>query len=284
MEIKSIYDIEKEYTEFINREDDVTLDLSCWLPSFRHIRPIYPGELVVVMADTGVGKTAILQNIAVCAKHNPTLLFEMELPGTLCFERFAAIQHKTTQSDIESTYKDNKSVGVTFLDHIFVCDQSGISLDDVEEAIVKHQAEHECHIVMVDYMGLLNAKGARSRYERLSDAAETMKVIAKRTNTIIIASTQVHRKGDDYPDELFIHDAKDSGSIENSAGLLLGAWRDSDDPKNIMIVKVLKCTKGEAGKKIRCVCDMSRMIIREEIMTDHIVNDIDDDLMDRELT
>ena len=51
-------------------------------------------------------------------------------------------------------------------------------------------------------------------------------------------------------------------SIENSCGLLLGAWRDSND-KNLMFVKVLKSTKGGSGTLVECNFDGAKMRITE---------------------
>jgi replicative DNA helicase len=101
--------------------------------------------------------------------------------------------------------------------------------------------------VMVDYVQLIRGAG-KSRYENMSMVAEELKVIAKATNTILIIASQIARKEEG---EIGLHDAKDSGSIENSCGLILGAWRDSED-KNRMMLKVLKNTKGQSGRIIPC--------------------------------
>ena len=109
--VKSIYDCESDYKEYVKQTSDVCLDLSKWLPQFRQIvRPLVPGELMVVMSDTGVGKTAILQNIAYHADVESVLLFELELPNTLCFERFAALSNELEQGEIERRYINDEGV------------------------------------------------------------------------------------------------------------------------------------------------------------------------------
>lgn len=260
-EVKDMYALEKEYGAYVKRDGSSAVDLSCWLPSLRNfLRPIMPGELVMIMADTGVGKTAILQNIAVCARSSDILLFELELPGVLCFERFAAISNSIRQEDIEQRYKGSGGVRIGGMDHIKVCDQAGLTVSQLESAIT--ETSPDC--VMIDYVGLIQAERARSRYERMSDVAESLKVMAKNTNTVVIAATQIHRKGDDYPDTVSIHDAKDSGSIENSAGVLIGAWRKKEDPINTLCIKVIKNTKGPIMKEpVECIPVWETMTIRE---------------------
>jgi len=286
--VKSAYDLEEEYRKYVRSADSNAVDLGCWLPSLRdHVRPMLPGEVVVVMADTGHGKTAILQNIAVACRNADVLLFELELPGVLCFERFSALTNKMTQAEVEQDYKTGHVLNKGPFDHVYTCDQSGLTIEKISEIVDEYQRSGEQYgIVMIDYMGLISGVG--SRYERLSDIAEKVKVLAKESNTVVVASTQVHRKGDEYPHELFIHDAKDSGSIENSAGLLLGAWKEPKSAEDIencapdyLCVKILKNTKGEPGHMIRCVCDWSRMRISEEaprVIAEPWVSEMDEQL------
>jgi replicative DNA helicase len=120
-------------------------------------------------------------------------------------------------------------------------------------------------VVIVDYIGLLSdedGRRSRSRYEFVSGVASQLKVIARRQNIIIIAITQMHRKGEDAQPEPHLHDARDTGQIEASAGLLLGVWRDSENTRK-MFCKVLKNTKGQCGLIVPLYFDGARMQIRE---------------------
>ena len=56
-------------------------------------------------------------------------------------------------------------------------------------------------------------------------------------------SSQIARPADDEKYEIGLHSGKDSGSLENSSGLVIGAWRDSKDREK-MFLQVLKDTKG----------------------------------------
>ena len=85
-------------------------------------------------------------------------------------------------------------------------------------------------------------------------------MIAKRTETIIIVGTQVSRNKNAETLEVGLYDAKDSGSIENSAGLVLGCWRPSPERINI---KILKNTKGFSGDVIECSFDGAKMQIQD---------------------
>jgi replicative DNA helicase len=85
-----------------------------------------------------------------------------------------------------------------------------------------------------------------------------MKVLARATGTVVIIASQVKRDPDRV--EVDLHDAKDSGSIENSAQLVMGAWRPEVDR---MTIKLLKQTKRAGEHKIECHFDGHRQRITE---------------------
>ena len=262
--IKSMTELENDYREHVRKSHEVSLNLSGWLPSL-DIRSLVPGEMAVVLADTGVGKTAILQNVARVARNMAVLMFQLELPGTLLFERYAAMSSGYSGNAIYHQYRDNDTVdyGHADLAHIWTCDRSGLAPEDIEGLIMKSadKIKKAPGLVIVDYIGLLRGRG--KRYERISDAAEQLKITAKNTNTIILLASQLSRPDDkEIVMEPKLHHAKDSGSIENSCGLVLGAWRDATD-KGKLWLKVLKNTKGFSGKKIACRFNTNTMRIDE---------------------
>lgn len=259
--VKGMRELEDDYIEFVKRSEARALRLNRWLPTLvKSVRPIVPGEMVVVLANTGVGKTAILQNIAYHCKL-PTLIFEMELPGTLIFERFVQLEAKLPGDDVERLYRAG-TPPAWCMDHVYVCPQSRMNAAEMERIINSAELKMGTRpmVVMVDYVGLLNSPGT-SRYDRVSASAEQLKVLAKTTDTVFVVASQIARPNSDN-NEVSLHDAKDSGSIENSAGLVLGAWREGEKGETLKI-KILKNTKFRAGEIIECNYDGVRMAITE---------------------
>ena len=266
--LKSMDELAELYAAQQQAPELDSLDLGDWLPSFRRIaRPLVRGELCFVMADTGVGKSMALQNIAVACARERSLFFELELPGALLWERWAALQLRKTCDEVNRIVKAG-TIPPLNLDDCYVCDATRLTWEQMAECIEKH-APAKCGAkplnVFVDYIGLMGSSG-KSRYERVSVAAEDLKVLAKTTNTIVVASTQRARpdrdSGESGDTEPHLHDAKDSGSIENSAGMLLGMWRTD---RETLRIKVLKNTKGKAGDVITCNIDGARMRITERV-------------------
>jgi 5S rRNA maturation endonuclease (ribonuclease M5)/energy-coupling factor transporter ATP-binding protein EcfA2 len=265
--IFSMADLEPRYRAMVRAGENASLDLSRWLPSFRNVRKLVDGELVLLIGETGTGKTALLQNIAWAAKPMPTLMFEMELPEELMFERFVGISNGMAGRDVEVAYRETEdALGREDLDkifpHVFVCPKSRMTLEQMEQLIVRSELKigMKPKLVLVDYVQLIQGTG--KRYERTSDAAEGLKVLAKSTKTILVIASQVARQNHENGPELSLYAGKDSGSLENSAGLVIGAWRDENDAK-LLHLKVLKNTKGQSGLQIPCNFDGSTMRITE---------------------
>lgn len=268
--IQTMEELEEEYRAHIKRAKTHQLVLSDWLPALRsYVRPLVPGELFSILAGTGCGKTMFLQNLALHT-HLETLLFETELPGTLSFERFAAMAASVSARFVEKAYSEGNSVDWRKsgrLARISCCHKSKVTPEEIERIInaAELKTSRRPVLVLIDYIQLIKT-GGKSRYESTSDVAEQLKIVAKNTGTIIVMASQIGR-----PDktkkvtpsrEVSLSDGKDSGSIENSSGLVIGGWRDEED-KDRLWLKVLKNTKGTAGLSFACRINDSLQIEQE---------------------
>lgn len=265
--IFQLSELEPLYQRHVSRMGETAFELSRWLPKLSALRSLVPGELALLLGATGIGKTAALSNLAVAAAPLPTLFFELELPAELMYERLLALKTKMPCKAIEEAYRGGDTLGEEAIDkklpHVFVCVQPKLSVPEIERLIVKSELKigQRPKVILIDYVGLLNGLG-KSRYERISQVSEDLKVMAKATQTIVIVASQVSRKGDEDNPDIGISDGKDSGSLENSSGLVIGLWRDNRDP-TLMHVKVLKSTKGGAGTQVECDYNLGTLAITQ---------------------
>jgi replicative DNA helicase len=231
-----------------------------------------PGEVVMIVGDTSQGKTAIMQAIMISAKPKPTLMFELELPLDAMFTRSVQMQRGCYESDIIKGYKENPkgryADNFDKLQHIMICPQSGLTMDDVERYIIKSELKFggRPNLVFVDYMGLVRKDRTFSRYEAMAYSAEQCKVIAKRTNTIVFIGSQVARPASskEHVKDVQIHHAKGAGELENSSNLVLGISRPEE---RILRMKVLKNTRGPIGAELEFDFDPGKMQITEKVDT-----------------
>jgi hypothetical protein len=258
-------ELEREYISFIQRSKDVCLDLGAWLPSLSGFK-LTPGEMFVIMAETGVGKTALLQNIYFSNSQLPTVFFELELAKDKMFRRTIQTAAGVSKHFIESRYMTGSQVAwreSKNTDNLIVCVESSLSVSRIESIIRRSELKtgKRPAVVLIDYIQL--AQGSeKDRYARFSDIAENCKRLAKECEIVLGIASQVGRKEGRKFGELSISDAKESGSIENSCGLLLGASRNPDK-KSEMCIQVLKATDFGAGLKITTHFDFETMRIRE---------------------
>jgi len=265
----TISEMEDDYRRFVRSMGENSFSLGRWLPTLgMNMRALVPGELAFIIGDTGTGKTGILQQIAKAALPLPTIFFELELPKELMFERFATMSSKFTGSEIEKAYQScDDSLSDQLEAHyknLMVCPVARLSLQEMENIIMRSELKlgERPRVVLIDYIQLIRGEGI-SRRERVSDIAEQLKVMAMTTRTIIIVTSQISRPKDvDETWEPSLHSAKESGSIEASCGLMLGAWQDFKEP-GTMNIRVLKSTKGGAGVFVKCNFDGARMLITE---------------------
>ena len=270
IELYSAAELEALYRARSEVVADVCVDLSRWLPSLGQVlRPMMPGDLGAVVGDTGTGKTAVMVNIAQSQNHIPVIVFELELAPEDMAERYMARWNRLRCREIEAKYKHGETLGTKGWSHIYTCPLSAASVDAMETIVRKSELKigRKPGLVLVDYIGLVSA-GKGKRYERISDVAEGLKRMARSTNTVVIIGSQVFRDKDRI--EVGLHDAKESGSIENSAQMAMGIWRPAE---NKLCIRVNKQTRGSDKRVIQCEYDGDRQMIREIEGRENYVND-----------
>lgn len=269
------------YAEYVKSLQERCIHLG--VPSLdNRIRGIGPGEVMVLLARSGVGKSAIVQNILRHASRMQkvwSLFLSLEQPIAQCFEREAQIANSERHlrgREIEAMWIDEPDEAVVRAvtedyERCLVCDMSSVRLDEVPELmqIAEQKADGRISLLAVDYLGYLDSRGmGHSIYERVSEVARELKVLAKRLDVAVICLAQVSRNaGGDGSEPLTINAARESGVIEESADFLIGAHRPNmregveDDT---ITLAVLKNRKGAEGVPVECHFDRITLKITEK--------------------
>jgi replicative DNA helicase len=248
------------YCERVRTSQNSAIDLARWLPSLRAwSRPLMPGDMMVIQADTGVGKTALLLNLAYSQRPLPCILFEIELSECAIVERLIARDQDVPTLEVESRVRDGREFDVSGWGNIYICPDSKVDARKMEDIIERAELKigKRPALVLIDYIGLMDGPGGK-RYERISTVAEEIKRLARATDTVICVASQLRR--DPERTEVGLSDGKDSGSIECSAQLVMGAWRPQLDR---LTLRILKQTLRAGTHDIQCLYDGNRQRIVE---------------------
>lgn len=227
-------------------------------------RGVSAGEVVGVMARSGVGKTTIALNIANNLikryRETPGVFFSMEQQAGPVELRLAQIHYGQERESVTDRLIFDGAGDLTgAFRNLLICQEGGLTVADMDEYIsVASSRRFDAPVgwIVIDYLGYIAApRGMTKTYEVVTYNAKAVKQLAKKHNLMVVLLIQTGRgeKGDGSEPVSFA-DARDSGAIEESVDFMLGAWRPSlADPANIpqhdtMMVRLLKNRNGPPGE------------------------------------
>jgi replicative DNA helicase len=222
-------------------------------------RMIRPGELAILAARTGVGKTWAVQHMIAEAlqrdREHRAVLFPLEMtPGMMAGRILAhcfgvppeAIDEMALSGQIQADEIVDRHA---YLDRLaFV--PNAVAVDDLEECMAAAGASMNGTptIMAIDYLGLLQWRGQVRApiYERASENATQLKAMTHDLGVVTLAAAQLSRSGGGAGDrEPSLDAVRDSGVIEEAADRVIAFWRVKDSPQ--VQVKILKNRFGPTG-------------------------------------
>lgn len=177
-----------------------------WPKLNRMIGAFEPGDLVIVSAPTGCGKSAFCQNIfqhLSIAAQIPGLYINSEMSEKQMSLRWAAmlgmVEHtKIRAGDIKD---DEYNRILDGLDRLykskFACVTiPDLSIDRVSSIVRRYKKTNNVQAVAVDYIGRMDTMNTKLREDQvLLNAAKRLKTLAQQTETVIFMVAQVRSDG-----------------------------------------------------------------------------------------
>lgn len=225
-----------------------------------------PGQLCIVLAKTGTGKTLFLCNIAYNIRSEPLLFISLEMTKEEVVDRLERIwffHHPGgTRAEMEDEYAN-----------VMICDANRLSEQDFADLVAEFEMEKgvKPRVAMVDYLGYY-ARGFKgsSMYEKVSDAVMQLKAEAKSHKLTVIAPHQVNR-GVKVGEPITIDDARDSGVIEETGDFVLSIWRTDEgkqealtQPSGKLRLSLLKSRNGGQGLAFTLQMDLLTLAIVDD--------------------
>ncbi|MDH4028653.1 MAG: replicative DNA helicase [Nitrospirota bacterium] len=197
----------------------------------------HPGDLVVIGARPGMGKTAFCLNImahAAITQKVPIAIFSLEMTKEqlvlrmLCAD--AEVDSKAVRSGYHSKEDYRKLVNSAgrLADAPIYIDDSFNSVLDIRAKARRLKAEHGLGLIVIDYLQLMSGVGAYTAREQvISDISRSLKALAKDLSVPGIIISQLNRSCETRGDNKrpIIADLRESGAIEQDADTILFLYR-----------------------------------------------------------
>jgi replicative DNA helicase len=199
------------------------------------LQGLRPGQMIVVGARPGVGKTSFALNLATNAAANGAAVafFSLEMSKTEIAQRLLSAQARIPLSAIRgASIKDDQwntiieaIDGLSTLD-IQIDDTPGTTVTEIRAKARRMLKDKKNGLVMVDYLQLLSPpSGGRrsdSRATEVSEMSRGIKIMAKDLGVPVIALSQLNRNVTDRKGQRpQLSDLRESGSIEQDADVVI---------------------------------------------------------------
>ena len=236
-----------------------------------------PGDLVLIAARPGQGKTSIGMNFIEHAamhasrktaggKNDPykCAVFSLEMPAVQLAKRMLCSEARVDMSRANSgrlSHEDWVALGAakSRLDnaHIYIDDSSLTTPTEILSKCRRLKREKGLDLVMVDYLQLMSS-GVReeSRQNEVATITRFMKIAAKELNVPILLLSQMSREVEKRTNKKpQMSDLRESGAIEQDADIILFIYREHDpndvsvdeEVRNKVELIIAKHRNGETG-------------------------------------
>lgn len=196
---------------------------------------LHGGDLVLVAARPGVGKTSLSMNMVTnCAiNHGATCaVFSLEMPKeqlaqrTLCsvasVDMSKALKGDLSSEDWTALWQAKKLIVDS---KIYVDDNSLTNPALIKSECQKLKRTKGLDLVMIDYAQLMSAENGKSgenRQQEVSNITRSLKLMAKDLNVPVLLLSQLSRAVEGRADHRpMLSDLRESGAIEQDADIVM---------------------------------------------------------------
>ncbi len=194
-----------------------------------------PGELIIIAARPGIGKTTLAVNFAInsAVKYGKSVaMFDLEMSSLQVAQRYICATGRVPMDYVKGGTKDN-NVWATIFETKKILENSNIYIDDTTtitpaEILSKCRrlkAQHGLDMVIIDYLQLMKAEKQSkdgNRQQEVADLTRSIKLAARELGVPILLLSQLNRESEKRADKTpQLSDLRESGSIEQDADIVM---------------------------------------------------------------
>lgn len=199
------------------------------------------GDLIILAARPGMGKTALALNLLVNAATDkrspaPGIVFSLEMGAEQLAGRVLSSMARVPSNNMRSADLSDRqfnkiydSIGKLKDLPIFIDETPSISVSEMARKCRQIKHEHGLGLIIIDYLQLMTgSSNARisNREQEISEISRRLKALARELECPVIALSQLNRAVEQRPDKRpMLSDLRESGAIEQDADIIIFLYR-----------------------------------------------------------
>ncbi len=199
---------------------------------------LHPGQLVIVAARPGVGKSILALNLARAASIHgglASVMFSLEMGRTeitmrlLSAEARVPLQHMRQGSMSDDDWaRLARRMGEVSGAPLFIDDSPNMTLMEIRAKCRRLRQRNDLRLVIIDYLQLMTSgKRVESRQVEVSEFSRNLKLLAKELEVPVVAVAQLNRGPEQRTDKRpMLSDLRESGSLEQDADMVILLHRE----------------------------------------------------------
>lgn len=244
-DLRSMQDLMSEALDLLDKmkqsSSGITGTATGFIDLDNQLTGLHGGELIVLAARPGIGKTSLAMNIAIhVALHEklPVAIFSLEMPSVQLLTRMLATHARIDMKKLRGgrlapneEERISEAANELFGLKMYIDDSGGLSSFDLRaKARRLKQKEGKVGLIVIDYLQLMHQKGkVESRQLEVAEISRALKQLAKELDAPIIALSQLNRKVEERKGgKPMLSDLRESGAIEQDADVVMFIHRDDE--------------------------------------------------------
>lgn len=254
--------------EKISIDPNANMGVKVGFPTLdRYTNGFKSGELIIIAARPGIGKTTLAVNFAINAalKYGKSVaMFDLEMSALQVAQRFLCSTGRIAMDSVKGGTKDNNVWNTMFETkkilentNIYIDDTTTITPSEILSKCRKLKAQHGLDMVIIDYLQLMKSEVRtkdNNRQQEVADLTRSIKLAARELGVPILLLSQLNRESEKRADKMpQLSDLRESGSIEQDADIVMfiadtaADNSDSDDDALDYQLVIAKHRNGQRG-------------------------------------
>ncbi len=199
---------------------------------------LHPGQLIIVAARPGVGKSILALNFARAASIAnglASVIFSLEMNRTEITMRLLSAEARVPLGHMrQGTMSDDdwarlaRRMGEVSSAPLYIDDSPNMTLMEIRAKARRLRQRNGLRLIILDYLQLMTSgKRVESRQVEVAEFSRNLKLLAKELEVPIVALSQLNRGPEQRTDKRpMLSDLRESGSIEQDADMVILLHRE----------------------------------------------------------